>query len=204
MVHSNKKNQKNKNNMKIIFLDHDGVICLASQWGGRSKKRRNYIAEHGNVMSDMEMPCEFRFDDFDSKAISVLNNILEETGAEIVVSSDWKNWATLEEMGQYYEKQGIIKKPIGYTTSILKGDLKFHNYFTNLEETRSYEILEYIDTHPEITHWVSIDDLNMSERIDEDTNEYFWGLKNFVWTPYENEGIKQSGVKENVIEFLVD
>lgn len=190
--------------MKVIFLDHDGVICLVNQWGGRLKKRKKYIEEYGNITNDMEMPYEYRFDDFDSKAVSVLNNILEETGAEIVVSSDWKKWATLEEMGEYYEKHGIIKKPIGYTTSILKSDLKFYNYFTELEETRSYEILEYLDTHPEITHWVSIDDLNMSERIDEDTNEYFWGLKNFVWTPYEDEGIKQSGVKEKVIEFLVD
>lgn len=25
--------------MKIIFLDHDGVICLSQQWGGRFKKK---------------------------------------------------------------------------------------------------------------------------------------------------------------------
>lgn len=189
--------------MKVIFLDHDGVICLQNQWGMRAKKRRSYIDKHGYIKSDMEMPVEFRFDDFDAKAISTLNEILNETGAEIVVSSDWKKWASVEEMGNYYEQQGIIKKPIGFTTSILKANLKFHNYITDLEETRSYEILDYLDKHPEITHWVSIDDLNMSERIDDDTNEYIWGLKNFVWTPYENEGIKQSGVKEKVIEFLV-
>lgn len=25
--------------MKVIFLDHDGVICLASEHGGRYKKQ---------------------------------------------------------------------------------------------------------------------------------------------------------------------
>ena len=36
-------------------------------------------------------------DDFDSKAVKLLNRILDETGAEIVVSSDWRNWSTLEQ-----------------------------------------------------------------------------------------------------------
>ena len=31
-----------------------------------------------------------------------------------------------------------------------------------------------------------------------------WGLKNFVLTPKNNEGIKQSGIKEKVIKFLND
>jgi hypothetical protein len=44
-----------------------------------------------------------RFDDFDTKSVKILNEILEETGAEIVVSSDWKLHATLEELGEYYE-----------------------------------------------------------------------------------------------------
>ena len=29
--------------MKVIFLDHDGVICLPQQWGGRHKKRKKRI-----------------------------------------------------------------------------------------------------------------------------------------------------------------
>ena len=28
--------------MKVIFLDNDGVICLSSNWGGRSKKWAKY------------------------------------------------------------------------------------------------------------------------------------------------------------------
>ena len=29
--------------MKVIFLDHDGVICLPKQWGSREKKRLELI-----------------------------------------------------------------------------------------------------------------------------------------------------------------
>ena len=30
--------------MKVIFLDFDGVMCLADQWGGRAKKMIKIIA----------------------------------------------------------------------------------------------------------------------------------------------------------------
>jgi hypothetical protein len=30
-----------------------------------------------------------------------------------------------------------------------------------------------------------------------------WGLKNFVLTPEDKEGIKQTGVKEKVLEYLL-
>jgi hypothetical protein len=63
---------------------------------------------------------------------------------------------------------------------------------------RVIEIKQYLHDHPEITHWVSIDDLNMGN----DEEWKTWGLDNFVLTPKGNEGIKQSGVKEKVIKFL--
>ncbi|NBU82113.1 MAG: GIY-YIG nuclease family protein [Flavobacteriaceae bacterium] len=102
--------------MKVIFLDHDGVICLSDEWGGRFKKEKKFREETG-ILAKLSsphygLPVECRFDNFNKKAIDVLNEILETTGAEIVVSSDWKRWANVEEMGEYYLLQGIIKKPI--------------------------------------------------------------------------------------------
>ena len=63
--------------MKVIFLDHDGVICLSSEWGGRHKKQRRY----GRKMSQsvLEMPVDVRFDNFNKKAIDVLNRSEEHT-----------------------------------------------------------------------------------------------------------------------------
>ena len=187
--------------MKVIFLDHDGVICLSNNWGNRFKKQKNWGGRKLS-MTTLEMPVEYRFDNFDEKAVKVLNEILEETGAEIVVSSDWKRWATVEEMGEYYESKGIIKKPIAFTDSILYDDyddFPWHNK-SELEQTRSLEIAQYIGQNPVITHWVAIDDLNMSLT---DVDDKTWGLKNFVLTPEDKEGIKQTGIKEKVLEYLL-
>ena len=187
--------------MKVIFLDHDGVICLSDNWGNRFKKQKSW-GKRKLSMSTLSMPVEYRFDNFDEEAVKVLNEILEETGAEIVVSSDWKNWATVEEMGEYYESKGIIKKPIAFTDSILYDDYDDFPWYnkSELEQTRSLEIAQYIGQNPVITHWVAIDDLNMSLT---DVDDKTWGLKNFVLTPEDKEGIKQTGIKEKVLEYLL-
>ena len=192
--------------MKVIFLDHDGVICLSNNWGGRTKKWAKYRSENPDSSKEKkDAPVSFRFDDFDTKSVKVLNEILEETGAEIVVSSDWKLHATLEELGEYYELHGIIKKPIALTTNL--GKCTWYNNIIwmwsprwELEMIRVIEIKQYLHDHPEITHWVSIDDLNMG-KIGESWKDD-WAIDNFVLTPKSNEGIKQSGVKEKIINYL--
>lgn len=194
--------------MKVIFLDNDGVICLSNNWGSRFKKQRKFFTKD-NPRKGLAKngPVEVRFDNFDRKAIDVLNSILEETGAEIVVSSDWQNFATLEELGEYYESQGIIKKPIGVTKEIDGIDFEKYdkmpwNRDLNLEQHRSLEILEWLEAHPEVTHWVAVDDLDMSARYGEVSGNLSWGLTNFVHTPFSRQGIKQSGVKDKVLKFL--
>jgi len=187
--------------MKVLFLDHDGVICLNKNFGTRFKK--------GKVLkfsqSQMDKPVIYRFDDFDKKAITVLNQIIEESDCEIVVSSDWKLWATVEEMGEYYESQGIIKKPLDFTPSLsdvtVPSDFVWSRDF-DLEQTRSLEIKGFLTTHPEITHWVAVDDLHRGiTQLQRDSN-IVWGLDNFVWCPSVYEGIKQTGVKEKLLKFF--
>jgi hypothetical protein len=205
--------------MKVIFLDNDGVICLSNNWGGRFKKFKEYQKKNPHIefVNDKSIPVEYRFDNFDEKAVKVLNEILQETEAEIIVSSDWKKHATLEELGDYYESKGIIKRPIAVTDlfaakatewdkeEFIPKDFPWWRY-DQLEQERHFEILRFLKDNEElnITHWVAIDDLNMGKEIytryGDETRD--WGLTNFVWTPREDEGIKQSGVKEKVIKFL--
>jgi len=199
--------------MKVIFLDNDGVICLSNNWGGRSKKWANYRSQNPSSSdSKSDAPVQVRFDDFDEKAVRVLNSILEETGAEIVVSSDWRFHANLDELGDYYVSQGILKKPISVThrTEDINPELwRVMRFRADLELERSIEILDWLEKNPQVTHWVAIDDLNMS--VDYLSNHFTAknpedeskpGLTNFVHTPKSNEGIKQSGVKEKVLKFL--
>ena len=200
--------------MKVIFLDNDGVICLSNNWGGRTKKWAKYRSanpESSDVKKDA--PVEYRFDDFDTKAVKVLNEIIEQTGCEIVVSSDWRYNATLEELGDYYISQGIIKRPIAVTDmfkDIFPREWNAFRFRADLEIERSMEIGHWLKNHHEVTHWVAIDDLNMSIEFlsknfshskDGDKTP---GLSNFVLTPKASQGIKQSGIKEKILKFLKD
>ena len=205
--------------MKVIFLDNDGVICLSSNWGGRFKKQKAFFTEDNPRKGFGDNgPVEVRFDNFDKKAVKVLNKILEETGAEIVVSSDWRFHANLKELGDYYESQGIIKRPIDvtekfhFTNWLEEGFIKDHGEFPwnrteDLEQQRHFEIKRWLRDHPEVTHWVAIDDLHMGIHVENSSygpHDRDWGLENFVWTPRSNEGIKQSGIKDKVLKFLND
>ena len=203
--------------MKVLFLDNDGVICLSNNWGSRYKKAREYmiknnISEHA-FMDERKRNVLVRFDDFDKKAIKVLNEIIEETGCDIVVSSDWRLHANLEELGYYYMKQGIIKKPIAFTDifqDIFPKEWNAFRFRADLELERSMEIGHWLENHPEVTHWVAVDDLNMSVEFlgdrfsDKDESDKKSGLTNFVLTPKSSEGIKQCGIKEKIIKFLKD
>lgn len=199
--------------MKILFLDNDSVICLSNNWGSRSKKWAKYrSANPDSSLEFKDKPVNCKFDDFDTKAIKVLNEIIEQTGCEIVVSSDWRLNATLEELGDYYISQGIVKRPIAVTDifkDLFPKEWNAFRFRDELELERSMEIGHWLENHPEVTHWVAVDDLNMSSEF---LSKYFSdgesdknpGLSNFVLTPKSSEGIKQCGIKEKIIKFLKD
>lgn len=169
--------------MKVLFLDHDGVICLADQWGKRKSKKS---IKKGEV-----------FDPFCSKAIKILNEIIEETDCEIVVSSDWRLYKDLEYMQEMYKKRGIIKSPVAYTEvfdvcddDILEETWEYKDNTQILARVREKEITSWVRNNPEINSWVAVDDLNMHK------------LEYFVHTPRQSEGIKQLGIKNKIIEIL--
>jgi len=174
--------------MKAIFLDNDGVMCLSDQWGTRDKKIKKWKMKNdcpsGGEYKNHDIPASVRMDSFDIKAVKVLNSILEETDAEIVVSSDWKLHCTLDELKQMFSDYGVIKQPIAVTPNhVLKS-------MEELESTRVAEINDWLSQHPEVEKWVAIDDLDLS------------ALECFVHTKKMNQGIKQSGIKEKILKHL--
>ena len=180
--------------MKVIFLDHDGVMCLSQQWGGRVKKKRKYCSAHGSTPDNL-LPVECRFDNFDEKAVKVLNSILEETGAEIVVSSDWKLYANLEEMKDLFTKYNVIKTPIAFTPNLVDFDKETADLYAWKgwnARARIQEIRKYLEEHTEVEKWVAVDDLEMGRE----------GLENCVLTPNSNEGIKQLGIRDKILNYL--
>lgn len=195
------------NKKAVLFLDNDGVICLSNNWGGRTRKWNKYKKLNPEATSDTTAPVEVRFDDFDKKAVKILNQVLEETGAELVVSSDWRLHATLEEIGEYYLSKGILKAPIAFTKRYIGCDKPDEFEWvrrTMYEQQRCIEVHQYLTDHPEVTHWACIDDLELGKKDSNGLLEQKWGLSNFVHTPRMNEGIKQSGVKEKLLQYLND
>lgn len=123
---------KDNQQMKILFLDHQGVL---------------YTKDH---------PDHKTLDHFDVHCISVLNEILrQDPNIDIVVSSDWKHWVTLEEMQEFYRQQGINKQPIAFTKTHKGG---------SIEKQRAAEILDWVDEN-DIKEWVALDDLDMTSYL---------------------------------------
>lgn len=126
--------------MRILFLDHDGVLCLQKQWGTRFKKPNKYDA-----------------DLFDKECVQVVNEILIELpDTEIVVSSDWRHNMSLGMMREMYSWQGIIKQPIGFTDLV-------PGMSVELEVSRAKEINKWLNQHNITDNWCAVDDLNMLE-----------------------------------------
>ena len=189
--------------MKVIFLDFDGVMCLAPQWGGRETKEMKFLKQFPGT-PDKDIPAWIKLDNFDFKATKVLNSILLHHDVEIVVSSDWKLFASLEQLQEMFVKYGVIKSPIDVTPSFLKYNSKFGFSKDDLEQNRVSEIKYWLKDHPEVTHWVAVDDLDLGEKFGPISGNSNGGLTNFVLTPKSTEGIKQCGIKEKIIKFLND
>lgn len=125
---------------------------------------------------------------FDSKCVKVLNEIIEKTNPIIIISSDWKLYFTQSQLSQIFVENGVNSVVDGITPD--SWGVQFTS-LKQLEECRAFEIQSYVMMH-EVTKWVAIDDLNL----------FPWIPVNFVWCTRSSEGLKQSGVKDKIINIL--
>lgn len=154
--------------MKFLYTDIDSVLSLGSEMNP-------VLTKWGNVHR------------FNTKAVKVYNEILSKTGAEIVVSSDWKHHYNLEQLQEIFTEWAKISKAPIDVTPYLWG-IKFTNV-QQLEECRAAEILAHVKKfNPE--SWVAIDDLDLRNWLPEE---------NFVFLPRFMEGIKQTGKAQETI-----
>jgi len=63
---------------KIIFLDVDGVLNSHEWWDRRGKLEKGHSYD------------EFQEHEFDPRAVNRLKKLIEDTGAEVVLSSVWR------------------------------------------------------------------------------------------------------------------
>lgn len=162
------------NSNKFLFLDIDGVICTTHQYNTNRKKWNP----------------EYNLYPFDDKCVKVLNSIIEISKPIVILSSDWKNHYSLEALNRIFEINCVNTK-----ISDITPNLWGVQYFSlkDLDECRAEEILKYQVDHADVVdNWVAIDDLNLAP----------WMPDNFVRCSRANEGIKQSGVKEKILNIL--
>lgn len=144
--------------MKIIFLDIDGVLATEES-------------------SKLGYDDEFIYP-FDFNCVSVLNRIISKTGAEIVLSSDWRIMFEndLARLDKVFKHNGVIKSPIDVTPDFSR---------------RNKEIASYVHKHSDkITSFLILDDMNLTVH----------SLR-FVHTNI-NEGLNQKSVEKKAITIL--
>ena len=157
---------------KIIFLDIDGVLATNSEYFRNKKK----FHEKYPLASELFLPYPFN-----SRCVDILNEIIINTDADIVLSSQWQEHWTLKELDIIFKFNGVFKSPIDITKQIIFNESPFNRY---------EKIKEYIDLN-NIKTYVIIDDLDLSSFND----------SNFIRTN-DKEGIKQCGLKYKIIEIL--
>ena len=120
--------------MNVLFLDHQGVMLTAPH----------------------PRPGDLDVVGFDPAAIAALLRLhtIVQPNLAIVVSSDWKRWASLSELQKFYRRQGL-PAPIGATNWMPNPA----NYNLGRVSEIQMWLLEHIG---EWVAWAAVDDLDLS------------------------------------------
>ena len=131
---------------KIIFLDIDGVLN-SFRWHN-SEGNEKLTDRFGRV--------------FDPEAVSNLSKIVEETGADIVISSSWKCFG-LDGMQEMWKERNLPGKVIGITPNTVSDEMLLYADLENMElgVIRGNEIKEWLSRHKrDVLQYVIIDDMD--------------------------------------------
>lgn len=132
--------------MKAIFLDCDGVIN-SYDWYISDRNPGNLHGQEGDI---------------DPDTIERVKKICSETGAKIVLSSDWRiSWPGSKIRLERAGLEGLI---IDKTPELIWTMMTRHDYMVGeddefrYEYSRGREIDMWLEAHPECTNYVIIDD----------------------------------------------
>ena len=113
--------------MRVIFLDFDGVLIpITAQY---LKKRPAVICE---------------------PAMAQLNRIVEETGAEVVVSSSWRKLHSVERLGKLLEYWGFKGKVRDKTPNMDKRGLEIKSWLRH-QEVRNNLVESFVILDDEVS-----------------------------------------------------
>mmetsp|Transcript_124429 Transcript_124429/g.244041 ORF Transcript_124429/g.244041 Transcript_124429/m.244041 type:complete len:325 (+) Transcript_124429:114-1088(+) len=140
---------------KVIFLDVDGVLRPLTAGGFRA------------MMVDGEWALRAETADFISSSLLALRHIVEQTGAIIVLSSEWRRDQPMREGVDTILQEYEMRPCATWTPTDLQRDMGTENPFKAFTERRAREISQWVTSNPQVRQWVVIDDINMAA-ADED------------------------------------
>jgi hypothetical protein len=142
------------NEIKVVFLDLDGTL---SHWNEDEAKEFRQAAEDINYQWSPENMRSIGYDiNIQPEHVKRLNRLTDTTGAKLVISSSWRlgDEAWFQNLRILLVDKGIRADVIGRTPQL-----------TN--KGRSQEIKQWVYCHPEVEHFVALDDdidiLNLNE-----------------------------------------
>ncbi len=139
---------------KIIFLDIDGVLNSQLFYtSGRHSTRR----------------AEFR-NDIDPESVKLLNELIKETGAKVVVTSTWRQGRSIEELQSILEHNEFVGEVIGKTDNLRSEHC-----------LRGNEILKWIKDNENIVG-CSYSDYRHYIILDDDSDMLYWQRNNLFLT----------------------
>ncbi len=130
---------------KILFLDIDGVL--------NTERQHDYCVERGIAPVD-----GFSYS-FDPEAVANLTRIVEQTGADIVLSSSWKYWG-LSAMQNMWANRGLPGKIIDITPDTVSDDMLLSvDLDMMLPAVKGSEIKEWLAiSGSQVTRYAILDD----------------------------------------------
>ncbi len=132
---------------KILFLDIDGVLNTERQHDRCLEAGLAYVDNFGYA--------------FDPVAVANLKKIVDETGADIVISSSWKFWG-LSTMQKLWASRGLPGKVIDITPNNASDELLLSIDLDMMElpAGKGSEIKEWLSTSgQDVTHYAILDDV---------------------------------------------
>jgi len=155
---------------KYLFLDIDGVLVTS-----KPLTIKDYHHKY-------QVPL------FDTDCVFALNFIIKKTNPTIVLSSDWKLSYSITQINEIFRDNKVIGGISDFTPNLWGVQFK---KLSELEACRGSEILKYVNEH-NITKFVAIDDLNLSEILP----------NNFAYCSNYRKGIADTNVINNILKII--
>lgn len=146
--------------MKTIFLDIDGVLNHELFYRGYSIHKREMGKRNQGIRDFIS--------EIDRGSVEILNELIKQTDAKVVISSTWRISRTVDELKDIFSHFNFVGEIIGCTP-----------HFDYVDSVRGNEIRSWIRTNENLLGEKSY---NYSSYVifDDDSDMLYWQRNNFI------------------------